>query len=333
MSRHQAQSVIGIDIGGTKLTAALADTAGAVGEMLRRRTEPGWTAQENLRALSGMTQELLDKARARGLVVAAIGVGFGGPVDPIAGVIHRSHHVPGWEGVGLKAWFEEQFGLPTIVDNDANAGGLGELYYGAARGRSDVLYVNIGTGIGGAVIIGGRLHHGVVGMAGEIGHCIVLPGGPVCTCGKQGCLEALCAGPGIARRAQQARRGQPDQPSVLRGRPAEEVTSEAVFAAAREGDVLAQGIVDDTARFLGIGIGNALNLINSEMVILGGGVGEVGDILLRPVREQVKEAALGRAAEAEVVSAQLGHDAGVMGAVALAAELLGAIGGQDASAH
>lgn len=321
MSTHQTQTVIGVDVGGTKLTAALADTAGTVRKFVRRRTEAEWTAREALRELAEMTQELLDEAEARELVVAAMGVGFGGPVDPETGVVHLSHHVAGWENMGLKAWFEEQFSTPTAVDNDANTGGLGELYYGAARGRSDILYVNIGTGIGGAVIIGGRLHHGAGGMAGEIGHCVVLPGGPVCTCGKQGCLEALCAGPGIARRARER----------LRDRPVEQVISEAVFAAARAGDQLAQDIVDETARFLGLAIGNALNLINSEMVILGGGVGEAGDILLEPLREEIRRVALGRAAEAEVVSAQLGYDAGVMGAVALAAQLVETLDARQAS--
>jgi glucokinase len=156
-------------------------------------------------------------------------------------------------------------------------------------------------------------------MAGEIGHMIVQPDGPVCTCGKRGCLEALCAGPGIARRARERLRGESaNTTALLADKESRDVTSEDVLEAAKGGDAVALELVNETARYLGIGIGNALNLLNSEVVILGGGVGEAGELLLAPLRREVAQVALPGVAGAHVCAAALGYNAGVLGAAALA---------------
>jgi predicted NBD/HSP70 family sugar kinase len=230
---------------------------------------------------------LLDRATQRKADVVSIGIGFGGPVDPVRGIVRRSHHVDGWEGIALRREFESAFGIATHVDNDANAGALGELAYGAARNRRHVLYVNIGTGIGGALIIDGKLHHGAGGNSGEIGHTVI---------------------------------DRPESTALPTGAQAVSVTCEAVFDAARDGDVAAGELVNETAELLGIGIANVLNLVNPELVVIGGGVSEAGDVLLVPLREAVRAHAMPGAAEAEVVAAALGYDAGVLGAVALAAQ-------------
>lgn len=313
--------VIGIDVGGSKLTAALARPDGEAIRVIRRPTEPDWTAQENIAALRAMTAELVSVADSEGWSVSAIGIGFGGPVDPWARVIRRSHHVTGWEGIALAEVMEVAFDVPTALDNDANVGALGELTYGAGRGHRDILYVNIGTGIGGAFIFDGQLRHGASGGAGEIGHTIVLPDGPVCTCGKRGCLEALASGTAIGRRAREALvRARPEDTAMPTGDRARGVRSEDVFAAASRGDPLARGIVLESAKFLGIAIGNVLSLVGPELVILGGGVAEAGKTLLGPVQEAVARYAMPDAAKAaRVVTAELGYDAGVLGAVALAA--------------
>jgi glucokinase len=318
------EHVIGIDVGGSKLTAALAHADGETVRLIRRRTEPEWTAQENIAALREMVEELLSLSQRTGADVGAIGIGFGGPVDPWARVIRRSHHVTGWEGVALADVMEAAFGIPTALDNDANVGALGELHYGAGRGHRDILYINIGTGIGGAFVFDGQLHHGASGGAGEIGHTIVLPDGPLCTCGKHGCLEALCSGTAIGRRAREALAGAgPEDTSLPIGPEAEHVGAEDVFSASQRGDPLAHGIILETARFLGIAIGNVLSLVGPELVILGGGVSEAGDALLNPVRQAVLRYAMPDAAQAAlIVTAELGYDAGVLGAVALAAQHL-----------
>jgi len=313
--------VIGIDIGGTKLTAALAGTDGSVERKIRRPTEENWTARDNLAALRELIQQLLSAAKRREADVLGIGVGFGGPVDPVRGIVRRSHHVEGWEGIALRHEFEGTFHIPTHVDNDANVGALGELAYGAARNRQHVVYVNIGTGIGGALIISGKLHHGATGNSGEIGHTVIDRSGPPCTCGQRGCLEAFCSGPSIRRRAvARLCQARPESTSLPTGARAVSVTSEVVFEAAQNGDVVAGELVDETAELLGIGIANALNLVNPELVVIGGGVSEAGDVLLAPLREAIRMHALPGAANAEVVSAELGYDAGVLGAVALAAQ-------------
>ncbi len=211
--------------------------------------------------------------------------------------------------------------MPAVMDNDANAGALGEAFYGAGRNTRTLLYVNIGTGIGGGIIIDRRIYRGATTTAGEIGHTIVRWDGPLCTCGKRGCLESLCSGPSIARRARESVEQGRDTDGLLSRRLEEtgNITSKDVFEAARAGEPCGRRIVSETANYLGIGIGNAVNLIDPERVILGGGVAEAGEILLEPVREAVRMYALPAPAQSlELVAAELGYDAGVRGALALA---------------
>jgi glucokinase len=312
---------IGFDIGGTRMTAALGNAAGDVLEIRRRRTGERWSAQAALDTLAEMVGQLQACAGQAGRGIARIGIGFGGPVDAQRGIVRQSHHVEGWEGTPLPRLLEKRHGIPAVMDNDANAGGLGEALYGAGRGARDLLYVNIGTGIGGGVVIGGRVHRGATTTAGEIGHTIVLPGGPPCTCGKRGCLESLCSGWSIARRAREAVDEGRASGSVLAHRLQEkgDLRSEDVFEAARAGDACGWRLLDETAEYLGIGIGNAVNLLDPERVILGGGVAEAGELLLGPVREAIRRVAMPAPAERlRVVGAQLGYDAGVRGALALA---------------
>lgn len=312
MSDH----IIGIDVGGTKQTAALADADGNIVKQLRRQTDRAGGAAAGIQSIQELVRSLLEEAVHRGAEVARIGVGFGGPVDYNTGTVLLSHHVEGWENQPLKRILDDAFHLPVIVDNDCNAGALGEWRFGAGRGVDDLVYVNIGTGIGGGVIAGGRLVRGVSNGAGEIGHGVIDPQGPVCTCGKRGCLEALCSGPYIALRTRERVKASNESTTLTAN-----CTSEEVFAAATNGDALAQQIVLETANYLAHAIGNAVSLLNPQMVILGGGVSEVGDVLLNPVRERVFDYCLPfYSRPLKIVTAQLGYDAGVRGAVALAME-------------
>jgi len=301
-----AKAVLGVDVGGTKMTAALATKEGHLIKLLRRQTKREEGALGGFAAICEMIGELLIDASQQGLIVSRIGVGFGGPVDFARGIVYLSHHVEGWENFPLKAALEERFGIPTVVDNDANAGTLGEGKFGAGKGVDDLLYVNIGTGIGGGIVSGGRLVRGWRNLAGEIGHMTVKPDGPICTCGRRGCLEALASGSAIGREG-----------TERLGRP---VTSEEVFQLAGEGNPVAQQILGEAVDALAFAIGAAANLFNPKRVILGGGVAEAPEaLLLVPLRQRLLHYLLPQTAEGlEVVRAQLGYEAGIMGAIALA---------------
>jgi glucokinase len=298
--------VIGVDVGGTKMTAALANRDGKIVKLLRIQTKREEGAEGGFKAICEMVKSLLDEAQTQGLSVEKIGVGFGGPVDFERGTVYLSHHVPGWENFPLKAELERYFGVPVTVDNDANAGTLGEWMFGAGKGVNDLLYVNIGTGIGGGIVSGGKMVRGWRNLAGEIGHMTVKPNGPTCTCGRKGCLEALASGSAIGREG-----------TERLGRP---VRSEEVFRLADQGDPIAKQILAEAVDALAFAIGAAANLFNPKKVILGGGVAEAPEhLLIEPLRECLVRYTLPQVYEGlEVVRAQLGYNAGIMGAIALA---------------
>ncbi len=298
--------LLGIDVGGTKMTAALATQSGQIVKLLRVQTKRQEGAEGGFRAICEMVQDLLGEAKRKDLTVVRIGVGFGGPVDFEKGVVYLSHHVQGWENFPLRDELENRFGIPTSVDNDANAGTLGEWIFGAGRSVEDLLYVNIGTGIGGGIISGGNLVRGWKNLAGEIGHMTVKPDGPICTCGRKGCLEALASGSAIGREG-----------TERFGRP---MKSEEVFQLAEQGNEIAKQILVEAIEALAFAIGAAANLFNPRRVILGGGVGEAPEhLLVEPLKERLPRYTLPQVAEGlEVVRAQLGYDAGIMGAIALA---------------
>jgi glucokinase len=298
--------LIGLDIGGTNMTGGLATPEGALAAKVRRPTDRPGGAAAGLELVVAITSELLARAAGEGSRVERIGVGFGGPVDHERGVVRLSHHVAGWEGVPLRDALEERFRIPVSVDNDANAGTLGEWRFGAGRGFDDLLYVNVGTGIGGGVIAGGRLVRGAANLAGEIGHTIIVRDGPACTCGKRGCLEACASGDAIARRASQAL-----------GRP---LTGRELFALASGGDHAARRVLADVVEDLAHGIGTAVSLLNPAAVVIGGGLSEApASLFIEPLRGAVPRYCLDAAAQnLRVETAQLRYDAGVMGAVALA---------------
>lgn len=272
-----------------------------------------------------MAHGLLAQTRGR---LAAIGVSFGGPVDAQKGLVRLSHHVPGWEDVPLAARLAEEFAAPVAVDNDANVAALGEWRYGAGQGYDSVLYVTVSTGIGGGWVLDGRIWSGADGMAGELGHVVVRPGGTPCVCGKRGCVEAEACGPAMARKAAARLQESPHAGSLLlalaEGRP-DAVTGEMVARAAQAGDPLAQDVLMEGAEALGSGLAAAINLVNPAVVVLGGGVTKAGEAWWQRVRQTARAEALPQA-RAEIVPAGLGDDAPLWGAAALAEGLLPAQG-------
>jgi glucokinase len=332
--------VAGVDIGGTNQTVALARLDGEVLATRRHRLPPGGTATEVIAAVLAMLDAVLDAVprtagRPGAEKLLRIGVGFGGPVDIEAGTVLTSHHVSGWDGFPLRRTLESCRNAATVIDNDANAAALGEAHFGAGRGHRNVLYVNVGTGIGAGLILNGRLFHGQHGLAGEIGHVTVIPDlsevqapraeapppAPLCPCGKRGCLEAVASGRAIGRRAREAAAADPAGAAGLVARAGGEVAhieGPHVLAAAGAGDPLAVRLVVETAAYLGLALGNAANIVDPSVIVVGGGVGEAGEVLFAPLRAAVGRNLLPSMPPPDVVPAALGYDAGIAGALALA---------------
>ncbi|NSW56027.1 MAG: ROK family protein [Armatimonadetes bacterium] len=304
--------VLGVDVGGTRISAGLVSRDGALRGLVRESTP---RSEGGPRVLSRLLDIAHRSLESGGQAPAAIGIGFGGPVDFEADRPRLSHHVGGWGGVDIAGAFRGEFGLPVVLENDANAGGLGEAVFGAARGFDPVLYVNIGTGVGGAVIVNGRILHGAHGNAGEFGHMVVDPHGPVCTCGKRGCVEAFCSGEALGREARQAL-----QSGVRFGDEArQDITGVALGALAAAGDPEARRLVETSASRMGFALALAANLIDPAVIVLGGGVPEMGEVYLEPVREAFRRYAMDIPAErTSIVAAQLGYNAGIVGAAAVA---------------
>ncbi len=309
--------ILALDFGGTKLSAAMT-TAGSQTWLAHRRvfTPDDADGAFEYHTMLGMARELIAETGKP----AAIGVSFGGPVDAAAGRVRLSHHVPGWENIPLADNLRAEFDVPAIVDNDANVAALGEYHFGAGQNADPLLYLTVSTGIGGGWILGGEIYHGANGMAGEIGHTVVNPGGMPCVCGKRGCVEAESSGTAIARRARRmidANVADGMELLALLGVTTRQVTAADVSRATAQGNLLARQILTESARYLGQGIGNAINLMNPRRVILGGGVTKAGELWWHTVRETARGYTLPET-PVDIVPATLGDDAPLWGAVQLA---------------
>lgn len=311
-----AHVYLGIDLGGTKILTALVDDQGRVLDRERMPT-PAGGPESVVAAIVDSVRTVIGRAGIALAAVGGLGVGAPGPMDPATGVVFEPPNLPGWRDVPLAEMLASHLGLLVFVENDANAAALGERWAGAGVGVDDLVYITISTGIGGGLILGGRLYHGVSGTAGEIGHMVIEPGGPRCNCGRVGCLEALASGPAIARDARAA--VQSGAPTTLSQLPGEALTAEAVARAAWDGDPVARQIYARAAAALGVGVTNLVNLLNPAMVIIGGGVARAGELIFAPVRRIVREEAFERPGSAvQIVPAALGDDVGAIGAAAVA---------------
>ena len=308
-------TVLGIDIGGTKLAAGVVD---ADGKMLERGEVPT-LAHEGpepvLERIVGLGRDLLARAAARKEPAQRIGIGCAGPVDLKAGKVFNPPNLPGWSEVSLVRLIESALGLPAILENDANAAALGEFRYGAGRGARSLVYFTVSTGIGGGIILDGKVWHGLKYAAGEVGHMTVCPDGPACGCGNRGCLEAMASGPSIARRAREV---------VASGRPTRlceipKPTSADVVCLAQKGDAVAREVWDEAVRYLGIGVAAAITILAPERIVLGGGVTKAGDFLFEPLRAEVRRRVkLVPVESVPILPAALGPDVGILGAAAVA---------------
>lgn len=309
--------LLGIDIGNTKLAFGL--VRGNEQKFYEKRvvlTEPELGAEQAIEKILSNTRELLSVVPDG---VGGIGIAFGGFVDVTRSIGLASPNFPELRDVPMVSLIEDLApGIPVRMDNDANVAGVGEVTYGKARGNSQVIYLTISTGIGGAVLFDGKPLAGSQGLAAEFGHMIVKPGGPQCTCGSQGCLESLASGTSIGRIARK-RAKEHDTTMVEIAGGIDKITAETVSKAARLGDSLACSILDEVAFHLGIGLANIISAFDPDMVILGGGVMNSADLLLPGAIQIVKAHLTARGAQVPPIEASSIHDdVALWGAIALA---------------
>lgn len=314
--------VIGVDIGGTKVAAGLVDGSGAILYQTRTPMAANSGAGAGLAAVVAAIQSLTEKLRETeqpGGHPRGIGLCAPGPLDPQAGVIINPPNLPCWRNYPLAAEVEHTLGLPVKLDNDGNAAALAEARWGAGRGYKNVFYATLGTGIGTGIVFDGRIYHGRTGAAAEGGHVSIDYRGPRCGCGKRGCIEALAAGPAIARRAQsKLAEGRSSAIRELAGNNLQEVSSEMVGRAFAQGDALAGEVLLETVELLALWLGNMVDLLEPDIVVMGGGVAT----MLRPLLDRLRERLPGccinsRCQEIPLVMARYGADAGIAGGAAL----------------
>lgn len=313
---------IGVDLGGTKIVAGAVDAEGRVLSRVSCPTEADKGGEHVMGRLIEMALKAVEEAGASLRDVEAIGVGTPGCIDSSRGVVVSPvHNIPGWQGMEIGRRMREATGRPSFADNDVNVIALGEALFGAAKGARCAVCVAIGTGIGGGIVIGGRIFRGATYFAGEIGHMSVNPMGLRCGCGAQGCIETYASGPAIERTAEEgiARGVETIIPQVASELGEPDITARSVFEAARRGDAFALEVIHEAARMLGAIIGGVINLLNPDKVVLAGGVSRDGEILLPMVRREARRWALPPSFEAcEIVLSKLGRDAGIIGAAVMA---------------
>ncbi len=318
MLRSDYPPVVAIDLGGTKIMAAVVAPGGKIISHHYCSTLADRGPEKVINRLLSAVQRVISQSAAEVNEFGGISIAAAGAMDIKKGIITASPNLPGWRNVPLRDILGNEFGITTYLINDASAAALGEYYLGVGRGMSNLVYLTVSTGVGGGIIIDGRLYIGANGSAGEIGHMTIAADGPQCSCGNYGCLEVLASGTAVAKEAvRRVELGEKSSLIEIANGKIKSITAETVSLAAKQGDYLAGEIVNDAAYYLGIGIANVINIFNPEMVIIGGGMSKMGDMLLKPARRVAKQRAFQLPARtARIVRARLGGNAGIVGAAA-----------------
>jgi glucokinase len=308
--------VVAVDIGGTKIITAVFDGDGAMLSRIYCLTLAHEGPAKVIRRLNETISRTIQKAGLKKSQVGGIGVAAAAIIDINRGLVTEAPNLPRWRNVPLPALIAKEFNLPVFLLNDASAAALGEHRHGAGRGLNNLIYITVSTGIGGGIIIGGELYNGTDGCAAEIGHMVIMVDGPACNCGRRGCLESLASGTAIGRMARERlAHGEKSIMRALAGNVIEDVTSKTVARAARKGDLPAIDVIHTAAGYLGIGLANLVNILNPQMIIVGGGVSSMGAMLLGPARKSMKAHAFKLPANTvRIVRPALGTDAGLAGA-------------------
>ncbi len=316
---------LGMDLGGSNISAALMDASGKIIRYEKTLTLADEGKKKLIQRIVMMGRKIQHDAGISRKEIKGIGMGVPGVLDLAQGVVKYSPNLPGWRNVPLKKELEEALDLKVVLDNDANAAAFGEKWLGAGKDKQHVVVYTLGTGVGGGIIIGGQLVHGSCDGAGEMGHTTIVPDGPQCVCGNHGCLETLVSGTGIARRARELiKAGRKSILLRMCDGNLSGLTAKLVFLGARKGDKLANEVVEQTGVYLGIAVANMINLLNPELIIIGGGVSVAGDMLLRVIRQEAKKRAFKELYRCtKIVKATLSDRAGVFGAVGIAIQTFG----------
>ncbi|MCQ4045671.1 ROK family glucokinase [Streptantibioticus rubrisoli] len=306
---------IGVDIGGTKIAAGVVDEEGTILETCKVPTPP--TPEGVIDAIADAVRTVSASHR-----IDAVGIGAAGYVDDKRATVLFAPNI-NWRHETLKDKVEQRVGLPVVVENDANAAAWGEYRFGAGQGHDDVVCITLGTGLGGGIIIGGKLHRGRFGVAGEFGHLRVVPDGLLCGCGSQGCWEQYASGRALVRYARQRAAATPENAVILLGLgdgTVESIEGKHISEAARKGDPVAVDSFRELARWAGAGLADLASLFDPSAFIVGGGVSDEGDLVLEPIRKSFRRWLVGGQwrPHAQVLAAQLGGEAGLVGAADLA---------------
>lgn len=316
----------GIDIGGTNIKYGLVDLKGKVIFREQRPTMVEKGADPLMHLVANIAERLLYHAAEEDMEVRWLGVGTPGAVDYRAGkVISISPNINGWQGMEIGRILKDRLNMPVLVDNDVNVMALAESRFGAAVGYQSAVCVAIGTGVGGGLVIDGKLYRGANFTAGELGHMTIDIDGPTCRCGGKGCLEMYCSSDAIIQRAQDKLKHQMTEAfeNLLEG-SLDNLNIKKLFAAAKKNDPVATDVIDETAAYLGIGLAGVINLLNPEILVLGGGVTDGGAGFVEAVGAAIRKYAFGSAVEGlRITKASLGNDAGFIGASLLGEARLG----------
>ena len=306
--------VVGVDLGGTKISTALSDLEGKIINQTTIPTDAHEGEMPVLNRIINSIEKVVNDSAISYEDIKGIGIGSPGPLDAKQGIIITTPNLP-FKNFNLVKPISEKFGVPVFLDNDANVAAIGEFMFGAGKGAENIVFFTVSTGVGGGAILNGKVYRGHTSNALEIGHMTVAPHGPRCNCGNVGCVEATSSGTAIAKRAHEALSTKVEKSL----RKYENVTSYEVFVEAAAGDPVAKDIIDDAMNYLGIAVANAVSIFDPEYVIIGGGVSKAGDVVFDTVRKVVDKRCFKSMAESvKIVPAGLGTDAGLVGAVALA---------------
>jgi glucokinase len=307
-----AATFAGVDLGGSSIKTGLVTDGG---EVVHRHSAPTCGEEGPERVAGRICRAVRDCIAGAGLEPDAVGglaVGSPGTLDLEEGVVLLAPNLPGWRDVPLRRMIEQDLGMPCVLENDANAAALGEHWLGAGRGHSSLVLLTLGTGIGSGIVLDGRVWHGANGVAGEMGHVSINPDGPLCGCGNRGCFETYASATAMVRRMREAIEA--GAQTCLAAR-ADELSAEMIHQAALDGDAAARQNIEATGRYLGLGVSNIMHLLNPSVVAFSGGVTAAGEMLMRPVRAEVRWRTLEASRrDVKLCFAQLPADAGIIGA-------------------